>query len=158
MFRPARVVYDRAMAISGERTIEVAAPREEVLEALLDVEGYPDWQRDVKEAEVLDRDDQGRPLEAEVLQDAQVRKIRVRVRYDHRGEDGFSWSLVKGDVKAMDGSYVLEEAGAGTRVTYTLEVDPGRTLGMLLRGPVVGRVTDHVMDGTLNALKAHVEG
>jgi ribosome-associated toxin RatA of RatAB toxin-antitoxin module len=146
------------MAISGERVVEVGAPRADVLAALLDVEAYPDWQPDVKEAEVLERDGEGRPLESEVVQDAQVRKIRARVRYEHHGEEGFSWSLVKGDVKDLRGSYVLEESGpSATRVTYALEVDPGRALGMILRGPVVDRVRDHVMDGTLKALKAHVE-
>jgi ribosome-associated toxin RatA of RatAB toxin-antitoxin module len=146
------------MAISGERTVEVGAPRAEVLAALLDVEAYPDWQSDVKEAEVLERDGEGRPLEAEILQDAQVRRIRARLRYEHRGDDGFSWSLIKGDVKNLRGSYILEDAGpSATRVTYELEVDPGRALGMIMRGPVVDRVRDHVMDGTLKALKAHVE-
>lgn len=139
--------------------MEIAAPRAEVLAALLDVEAYPEWQGDVKEAEVLERDAEGRPLESEVVQDAQVKKIRVRVRYEHDGDDGFSWSLVKGDVKDLKGSYALEDAGAGaTRVTYGLDVDPGRALGMLLRGPVVDRVRNHVMDGTLKALKAHCEG
>lgn len=146
------------MAITGERTIEVAAPRDEVLAALLDVEAYPDWQADVKEAEVLERDAEGRPLESEVVQDAQVKKIRVRVRYEHQGADGLSWTMVKGDVKDLSGAYELADAGSGTSVTYRLEVDPGRTLGMLLRGPVVDRVRDHIMDGTLKALKAHVEG
>jgi ribosome-associated toxin RatA of RatAB toxin-antitoxin module len=145
------------MAISGERTIEVAAPRAEVLAALLDVERYPDWQGDVKEAEVLETDAEGRPLESEVVQDAQVKKIRVRVRYEHHGDDGLSWTLVKGDVKKLDGAYELADAGSGTSVTYRLEVDPGRALGMLLRGPVVDRVRDHIMDGTLKALKEHVE-
>ncbi len=147
------------MAITGERTIEIKAPRAEVLAALLDVESYPDWQSDVKEAEVRETDAEGRPLESEIVQDAQVKKIRVRVRYEHRGDDGFSWSLVKGDVKDLKGSYTLADAGAGaTAVTYALETDPGRALGLLLRGPVVDRVRDHVMDGTLKALKAHCEG
>lgn len=146
------------MAISGERTIEVAAPREKVLAALLDVEAYPDWQDDVKEAEVLERDAQGRPLESKVVQDALVKKIRVRVRYEHQGPDGLSWTLVEGDVKSLQGSYRLADSGTGTSVTYTLDVDPGRALGMLLRGPVVDRVRDRIMDGTLKALRAHVEG
>jgi len=145
------------MAITGERSIDVDAPRDEVLAVLLDVEAYPDWQPDVKEAEVLKTDAEGRPAESELVQDAQVKKIRVRVRYEHDGENGFSWSLVKGDVKALDGSYRLEDAGSGTRVTYSLVTDPGRTLSLLLRGPVVDRVRDHIMDGTLNALKKHVE-
>ncbi|WP_255450678.1 hypothetical protein [Conexibacter sp. W3-3-2] len=35
---------------------------------------------------------------------------------------------------------------------YDLAVDPGRTLGLLARGPVVDQVRNRVLDGTLDAL------
>ncbi len=143
--------------ITGEREIELDAPIERVLETLLDVEGYPAWQSDVKQAQVLERDDQGRPLVAEVVQDAKVRQVRVRVRYDH-DEHGFSWRSEDGDVKRLEGAYEVDEDGSRTRVRYRLSVDPGGRLGLLLRGPVVDRVRDHVMDGTLSALREHLDG
>lgn len=142
--------------ITGEREIELAAPLERVLSALLDVEGYPAWQSDVKRAEVLERDGQGRPLLAEVVQDAKVREVGVRVRYEHE-EQGFSWRSESGDVKRLEGAYELDGAGSGTRVRYRLSVDPGGRLGLLLRGPIVDRVRNHVMDGTLTALREHLD-
>lgn len=143
--------------ITGEREIDVTAPPEEVLALLLDVEDYPSWQSDVKEARVLERDTEGRPLVAEVVQDAKVRQVRVQIRYEHQGEEGFSWRSEKGDLKRLEGAYELHAAGPNaSRVVYRLSVDPGRSLGLLLRGPVVDRVRDHVMDGTLKALRARL--
>lgn len=147
----------RMTEITGEREIDVDAPVERVLEVLLDVAGYPRWQSDVKRADVLDRDDQGRPLVAEVVQDAKVRQVRVRVRYEH-DEHGFSWRSEEGDVKRLEGAYLLDGAGPRTRVRYRLSVDPGGRLGLLLRGPIVDRVRDHVMDGTLVALRQYLGG
>ena len=144
--------------ITGERSSELAAPVHTVHAVLLDVEAYPQWQSDVKDADVHETDAEGRPLVAEIRQDAKVKTIRIRVRYEHEPPHRMSWVLEEGDVKAMDGSWHLEEVAGGiTRATYRLEVDPGRALGFLLRGPAVGKVTDHVLDGTLKALKARVE-
>ena len=48
----------------------------------------------------------------------------------------------------MHGWWRLEDLGDGrTRATYGLEVDPGRMLGMLLRGPVEGKVRDYLVGG-----------
>jgi len=62
-------------------------------------------------------------------------------------------------MKRLDGAWVLEDLGGDrTRVTYTLDGDPGRVLGMLLRGPVEGKVTDVMVNGRPAELKARVEG
>lgn len=144
--------------IQGRRTVELAASPSEVYAVMADVDGYPEWQPDVKSATVLERDAEGRPARAVITQDAKVRTVEVSLRYRHDPPHEMAWTLEKGDVKAMDGSWVLEDLGNGrTRVTYSLDVDPGRALGLLLRGPVVQRVTDHVLDGTLGALRDHVD-
>lgn len=144
--------------IRGERSIDLGASPDAVYAVIADVAAYPDWQHDVKSAEVLEADDDGRPSRAELTQDAKVRTVRIRVAYRHDPPRELAWSLEKGDVKDLSGSWRLEPSGAGTRATYTLEVDPGRALGLLLRGPVVGRVTDHVLDGTLQALRERIDG
>lgn len=144
--------------IQGRRTVELAASPAEVYAVMADVDSYPEWQPDVKTATVLEEDAAGRPARAVITQDAKVRTVEVRLRYRHDPPHEMAWTLEKGDVKAMDGSWVVEDLGDGrTRVTYSLDVDPGRALGLLLRGPVVQRVADHVLDGTLGALRSHVE-
>ena len=52
----------------------------------------------------------------------------------------------------------MEDLGSGrTRATYGLEVDPGRMLGMLLRGPAEGKVRDFLVGGAADGLKERAE-
>jgi hypothetical protein len=56
------------------------------------------------------------------------------------------------------GWWDLEDLGDGrTRATYALEVDPGRMLGMLLRGPVEATVRDFLLGGAAEGLKREAE-
>jgi hypothetical protein len=54
----------------------------------------------------------------------------------------------EGDLKALVGAWELEDLGDGrTRATYRLEGDPGRVLGMMIRGPVEGRIREILVGG-----------
>jgi ribosome-associated toxin RatA of RatAB toxin-antitoxin module len=87
-----------------------------------------------------------------------VRELKYRLRYNHEPPGRMSWTYVKGDVKDLNGEYRFEPIDGGrTRVTFRLEVDPGRRLGLLLRGPLADKVRDYVMGSTLTELKAEVE-
>jgi hypothetical protein len=44
-----------------------------------------------------------------------------------------------------------------TRAVYTLRTDPGRVLGLLLRGPVEGKVKEFLSKGAAEGLKEYVE-
>ena len=69
-----------------------------------------------------------------------------------------TWDQERGDVKAVHGWWRLEDLGSGrTRATYGLEVDPGRMLGLLLRGPAEGKVRDFLLDGAAEGLKERAE-
>ena len=48
------------MAETAFQTINIAAPMERVYAIASDFEKYPDWAKDVKQATVRARDDQGR--------------------------------------------------------------------------------------------------
>ena len=64
----------------------------------------------------------------------------------------------KGDTKSLTGSWTFEDLGGGrTRATYALEADPGRMLGMLLRGPVEGKVRDMLLGDAADGLKQKAE-
>ena len=87
-----------------------------------------------------------------------MRTIRSRLRYVYEPPTRITWDQERGDVKAVHGWWRLEDLGAGrTRATYGLEVDPGRMLGLLLRGPAEGKVRDFLLDGTAEGLKARAE-
>ena len=144
--------------LRGENTIEVDAGPEECYALVVQLDRYPEWQSQVRSAEVIERDGEGRPLVVETVSDARVRELKYRLRYKHEPPRRMSWTYVKGDVKDVNGEYRFEPLdGGGTRVTFRLEVDPGRRLGLLLRGPLADKVRDYVMGSTLDEFKAEIE-
>ena len=65
----------------------------------------------------------------------------------------------KGDLKSVEGAWILEDLGDGrTRATYQLDADPGRVLGMLIRGPVEGKLRDILVNARPGELKKAIEG
>src|SRR4051812_22065091 len=144
--------------LEGHSTIEVGASQEDCYALVEQLDRYPEWQSQVRSSEVLERDGEGRPLVVETVSDARVRVIKYRLRYVHEPPHRMSWTYVDGDVKDLNGEYVFEPAGDGrTNVTFRLAVDPGRRLGLLLRGPLADKVRDYVLNTTLKELKAEVE-
>ena len=144
--------------LEGDGTIEVNASPEDCYALVLELDRYPEWQSQVRSAEVLERDGEGRPVVVETVSDARVRVIKYRLRYVHEPPHRMSWTYIDGDVKDLNGEYRFEPAGDGrTNVTFRLAVDPGRRLGLLLRGPLADKVRDYVLNTTLEELKATLE-
>jgi ribosome-associated toxin RatA of RatAB toxin-antitoxin module len=134
--------------LGGEASIELDASIEACWALAQDVESGPEWQDGLEAMNVRERDGQGRPLLAESVSDAKVRTIRSLVRFTYDAPRGVAWRQERGDLKAMDGEWALAELpGGGTRVTYRLTVDPGRMLGMLLRGPAEERLRQILVAG-----------
>jgi ribosome-associated toxin RatA of RatAB toxin-antitoxin module len=127
--------------LSGEVSIEVDAPAQACFDLVAELDRYPEWQTQVREATVLERDGDGRALVVETVSDAKVRTLRYRLRYAYDPPHGMSWTYVDGDIKDLNGAYRFEPLEGGrTRVSFRLEVDPGRRLGLLLRGPIAEEV------------------
>ncbi len=144
--------------IRGERTVEIEAAAHLVYAVAADIELAPEWQPALKEVEVHERDAERRAMTVETESDAKVRTIRSRLRFAYQEFSAITWEQERGDVKALHGWWRFEELGGGrTRATYGLEVDPGRMLGMLLRGPAEGKVRDFLVGGAAEGLKARAE-
>ena len=144
--------------LRGERTVEIDAPIQRVFEVAADLERAPEWQHSLKALEVHERDGDRRATTVDTESDAKVRSIHSRLRYVYEPPTRITWDQERGDVKAVHGWWRLEDLGSGrTRATYGLEVDPGRMLGLLLRGPAEGRVRDFLLDGTAEGLKRRAE-
>ena len=61
-------------------------------------------------------------------------------------------------ISSQTGSWRLEDLGEGrTRATYTLDSDPGRVLGMLLRGPAEAAILAILVKARPGELKVRVE-
>lgn len=145
--------------LGGTKSIEVDAPIAACWEVAVDVASAPEWQEGMKTMKVLDTDAQGRPSLCETTADAKVKEVTTQVRFSYEEPHTVSWTQVKGDLKKLDGRWELEDLGGDrTRVTYTLDGDPGRVLGMLVRGPVEGKIRDVLVNGRPAEFKARVEG
>jgi uncharacterized membrane protein len=145
--------------IQGERSVEIDAPIERVYEIAADIRNAPEWQGSLRDVEVLERDGERRPLVVETESDAKVKNVKAVLRFSYDEPTSIRWVQEKGDAKSLEGSWTFEDLGAGrTRATYALRSDPGRMLGMLLRGPVEGKVRDFLLSGAAEGLKRHAEG
>ena len=133
--------------LTGSSTAEIHAPLDQVWALVEDVERAPDWQGGLKSMHALERDDEGRPTRCEAETDAKVRTVKSVVRFTYDGPQRLTWTQEKGDLKSVNGSWELEDLGSNrTRATYSIEADLGRTLGMLVRGPIVD-VLRHMLAG-----------
>ena len=144
--------------ITGDRSVEIDAPIEQCFAIAADIEGSPKWQGSLKDVEVLSKDADGRAEVVNTKNDAKVKTVTTKLRFSYTEPTRIEWVQEKGDVKSLRGWWDLEDLGEGrTRATYGLEVDPGRMLGMLLRGPVEGTVRDFLLGGAADGLKREAE-
>ena len=137
----------------AEHSAEIQAAREVCFGALLEYETFPDWQRAVKETDVLTRDDAGRGRDVKFVIDARVKQVRYVLRYSYEAPGWIGWEYVEGDVKDVGGEFVLEQADDGvTLATYRIALDPG----VWLPGPIKKVLTDQVMKGAVDDLRRRV--
>lgn len=145
--------------MGGTASAEIEAPIEQVWAVVEDVLIAPEWQGGLVEVSALERDAEGRPTLVESVSDIKVRRVKTQVRFSYDPPTRLSWSQEKGDLKSVEGSWVLEDLGEGkTRATYTLDGDPGRVLGMVIRGPVEAAARAMLVNARPGELKARVEG
>ncbi len=144
--------------IGGSASTEIKAPIDRVYAAAADVESSPRWQPEIKVAECVERDGDGNQVLVQMETDAKVRRLNSRIRFSYEGPGRISWVQEDGDLKSVEGSWELEDLGGGrTRATYWLEVDLGRVLGMVIRGPLVGVLRGQMVNSMPEKLKRFVE-
>ena len=142
------------MADRVTETTTIAAPPEVVREVLLDFDRYPDWAKDLKAVEVVDRDAQGRGTTVRFRAAGMGRSTSYTLVYDHEDPTRVAWVLTKGDLtNKLDGHYAFTPVADGTRVDYELEVE----LKVPLPGFVKRRTQGRIMHTALGELKARVE-
>ncbi len=144
------------MSVEGTvQTIEVSAAPQHVLEVALDLEAYPEWITACKSAEVLDEDENGRPVRAGFIFHIMIREIEVTMLYSYDVDNGFSWSAEPGpDLKALDGSYEFREIDSrNTEVLYALRVEPAFTIPGFLRR----QAEKELVQSALRGLKRRAE-
>ena len=144
--------------VRGERSVEIEAPAARCYAIAADIERAPDWQAALVSARVVERDGAGLPALVDTEFDARVRTIGSRLHFTYTPDSEIGWRQERGDVKALHGSWRFEDLGGGrTRATYGLEVDPGRILGLLLRGGTEAKVRDYLLGDAAEGLKRRAE-
>jgi carbon monoxide dehydrogenase subunit G len=142
----------------GSSTAEINAPLDAVWTVIADVERAPEWQGGMDGLTALERDAEGRAVLTEAVADIKVRKVKSTVRFNYaNGPTRLSWRQEKGELKSVEGAWVLEDLGGRTRATYEIEVDFGRMLGALIRGPVEATIRSLLVGARAGELKARIE-
>lgn len=139
-------------------TLMIDAPPATCVAVATDVERYPEWANELKEATVLERDAQGHPLRVAFRAAAFGRSTDYRLRYNFSAlPDRVSWVLEEGDItRKLDGSYTfvpVPDDPNRTEVVYQLEVE----LVMPLPNIVKSRSERKIFQIALRELKARVE-
>jgi carbon monoxide dehydrogenase subunit G len=142
------------MADLASSTITISAPPDAVMAVIADIDHYPEWTGQIKSAEVLDQDADGRPRSARFVMDAGVLKDEYVLQYEW-SPTGVAWHLVGPSTvqRSQVGSYALAPRGTGTEVTYSLAVD----IAMPMLGMFKRKAEKMIMDSALKELKKRVE-
>jgi ribosome-associated toxin RatA of RatAB toxin-antitoxin module len=146
------------MADQTTQHMVVGASPERTWDVLTDFEDYPTWAQDLKSAEIVDRDEEGRPRDVAFRAAAMGRSTSYTLRYDYsQAPHVLAWRLVRGDItRKLDGSYELAPVDGDpdrTAITYHLEVD----LLVPLPGFVKRRAESRLLATALRQLRSHLE-
>ncbi|MEU6345095.1 MULTISPECIES: SRPBCC family protein [unclassified Streptomyces] len=144
------------MAEHTRSSITIDAAPADVMGVISDFARYPEWTGEVKEAEILAADPEGRAEQVRLLLDAGAIKDDHTLAYTWVGTSEVRWTLVKSQMlRTLDGAYLLVpvEDGKRTEVTYQLTVDVKiPMLGMIKR-----KAEKVIIDRALAGLKKRVE-
>jgi len=145
------------MAEFSTATITIDAPIAEVQKVLFALDKYPEWSTQIKSAEALDHDDQGRITKVKMSIDAGMMKDRPTLDYDwSAAPNKLSFSLEDADLlTGMDGIYSFKSIDEDTtEVTYQLEVSLSMPIPAMMRQ----KAEKATIDAALSQLKTHLEG
>ena len=137
------------------RDVQVDATPEAVLAVVLDVESYPQWQREVVGVEVHERDDAGRPTLVTMSIQAMGKSGWYRVAYDYPDGDTARYRLVAGDMmRRNDATFTVAGDGdGGSRLTVELDL----ALVWPLPSAVVNRLARHGLRNILAGVRDRAE-
>jgi hypothetical protein len=138
-------------------TISIDAPLAEVQKALFALDKYPEWSTQIKSAEAISQDEQGRIVKVKMTIDAGMMKDRLTLDYDWSdAPNKLSFSLDEADLlTGMDGIYSIKSIDEDTtEVTYELEVSLSMPIPAMMRQ----KAEKSTIDAALSQLKIFLEG
>ena len=150
------------MAESVSESVKINASPAEVMAVIANLEDYPNWSDGFTAVEIITTHDDGGPRDVSFAITTPVGKDSYELSYVWAGDESVSWTLNNDDegkpkssmMKKLIGSYTLVPDGDGTKVTYTLEIDPK----IPMMGFMKKKAAATIVDQALNGLKKRVEG
>jgi hypothetical protein len=145
------------MSEFSKATITIDAPINAVQELLFALDKYPEWSTQIKSAEAIDRDEQGRITKVRMSIDAGMMKDRPTLDYDwSEAPSKLSFTLDDADLlTGMNGVYSIKSIDEDTtEVTYELEVSLSMPIPAMMRQ----KAEKATIDAALSQLKTHLEG
>jgi ribosome-associated toxin RatA of RatAB toxin-antitoxin module len=135
-------------------TTTVAASPQACFTVITDFDSYTRWSSAIRAATVRERHPDGMPKQVEMQLDMKIRTIRYVLEYQHEPPTRLTWSLVDGDIKAVEGSYLFEEVAPGrTQMTCTQGVD----IGFWVPGFLKSLFESQALKDSVDELKREVE-
>lgn len=135
---------------AGSAKDVIAAAPQEVWELMLDYERMPEWQRSVRAARVLARDEHQRASEVAYEIDVRVGVVRYTLRHHYDAPRSIRSDYVGGDFRSCSGEWTFRDLGDGaTEACFALEIDPGRAIP----GPIRRMMSQRVMKGSVEDLR-----
>jgi ribosome-associated toxin RatA of RatAB toxin-antitoxin module len=137
------------MAVTDSLTVTVNAPVDQVLAFLRDIDNQKNWFPGNSASEVLERDEEGRPTKARLVNDVKVAKDEFVLDYSH-DDAGFSWHLPTPTKvqKTQEGSWRVVDKGGQSEATMTLTIDTA----LPLPGFVQKKTLKDTLKGATSAL------
>lgn len=135
--------------------ITIAASPAAVMDVIADLPNYPSWSSEVVAAEVLERNEAGRPLRAHMEFDVGLFRESYELAYRWQGNDQVDWELVQGGVvTTLTGTYTCADNGDGTT---TVGYDLALELMVPLIGSVQSKGQKRIVRSALRRLRDRVE-
>ncbi len=145
------------MSEFSKSTVTIEAPISDIQKTLSELDKYPEWSTQIKSAESLETDGQGRITKIKMSIDAGMMKDRVVLDYDwSQAPEKIIFSLEEADLlTSMDGAYTFKSIDSeSTKVTYELGVSLSMSIPEMMRK----KAEKATIDAALAQLKSHLEG
>lgn len=113
------------MAVSSTKSFEIKAAPEQVMAAIAAVDRLPEWSSTHKKVIVESTYPDGRPQRVRMTVSIIGITDEQLVDYTWNGDESMSWTLVESaQQNQQDGAYTLTATDSGTRIDFSLTIDP----------------------------------
>jgi ribosome-associated toxin RatA of RatAB toxin-antitoxin module len=123
-----------------KKSAQIAAAPEKVLAIMLDVTEHPKWQKEVESIDILEADDQGRPLRTKVNISAMGQNASYSLQYQYPTGTSFAYQLAEGEETTVttlnNFTFAANPSADGTSIDVTQEID--------LKWPLPGFMIDQL--------------